>query len=127
MHVTCVFADSHTRWEDHGLMTKEQAVYADTLNLLGSDILDPVRDFTLVDTLAASRRRAALPTGPHADCPSEGCHWTTPYGGVTDGEHFADLWEHMIVHHRVDVRQAEDYVSRAWRYAGAAYPEAVAA
>lgn len=96
-------------------MTKEQVAYAATLNILGSDVLDPVRDEALTDTLARERRTAAHSTGPHVDCPREGCYWTTPYGGPGDGEHYADLWEHLIARHGLDVRNAEVPATYAWR------------
>lgn len=101
-------------------MTKEQAVYAATLELIGSDILDPSpagRDFDLAHTLAQARRRALHSTGPHVDCPK--CYWTAPCNGLTDGEHFADLWEHLIARHGIDVRQAEDVARPAWKVAAA--------
>lgn len=96
-------------------MTKEQAAYAATLNLIGSDVLDSRPgswDGILVDTLGRARRTAAHSTGPHVDCPY--CYWTTPYGGPVDGEHFADLWEHLIIRHGKDVRAAEDPARIAW-------------
>lgn len=97
-------------------MTKEQTAYADTLNLLGSGVLDPSPespDSLLVETLGRERRLAAHSTGPHADCPS--CYWTTPYGGPDDGEHFADLWDHLVARHGHDARYAEEPARRAWR------------
>lgn len=115
MHVTCVFADSRTRWEDPGPMTKEETAYAATLNLLGSDVLDPSPESTdslLVETLGEARRRAAHSTGPHADCPN--CCWTVPCTGLLDGEHFADLWEHLITRHGFDPRLAEAPALGAW-------------
>lgn len=114
MHATCVFADFPGRWEDHGPMTKEQAVYAATLNLIGSDVLDPAADAGLADALGREARNAAHSTGPHIDCAQDGCWWTTPYGTRTDGDHFADLWEHMITRHGFDIRLAELPALRAW-------------
>jgi hypothetical protein len=95
-------------------MTKEETAYAATLNLLGSDVLDPVEDCDLADTLGRERRRAIHSTGPCVDCPRKDCYWTTPYGGQDDNEHFADLWEHLIAVHKYDVRNAEDPAQRAW-------------
>lgn len=98
-------------------MTKAQLAYADTLNLFGSDIPDPYVDAVVVDTLAAERRLAAHSTGPHADCPKDGCYWTTPYNGWDDGEHFADMWEHLISEHHTEARAADSYVRISWRIA----------
>jgi hypothetical protein len=96
-------------------MTKEQLVYADTLNLIGSGVLDPDpwgEDGLLADTLGRQRRLAAHSTGPHVDCPH--CWWTTPYGGPDDGEHFADLWEHLITRHGIDTWVAAAPAQAAW-------------
>jgi hypothetical protein len=109
-------------------MTKELAVYADTLNLLGSDVLDPSPtgpDWELTDVLGRLRRRAVRLTGPHASCPH--CRWATPCAGPGDGEHFADLWEHLIVHHGVDIRYADEPARKAWNRALAEYEGAKAA
>lgn len=109
-------------------MTKEETAYADTLNLLGSDVLDPSpesEDGLLVDTLARERRLAAHSTGPHADCPH--CYWTVPYGGPTDGEHFADLWEHLIVRHEMQTWIAAAPAQTAWIRAVDEYEGATAA
>ena len=109
-------------------MTTEQAVYAAALNLIGSDVLDPRPeglDGELVDTLGASRRRAAHSTGPHADCPQ--CWWTVRCDGPADGEHFADLWEHLIARHGADPRYADEPVRIAWSIATAEYEGAKAA
>ena len=99
-------------------MTKEQTAYADTLNLIGSDVLDPNpkgEDGLLVDTLGRERRLAAHSTGPHVDCPH--CWWTTPCGGLLDGEHFADLWEHLIVRHGMETWIAAAPAQMAWVHA----------
>jgi hypothetical protein len=40
-------------------MTKEETVYAATLNLIGSDVLDPAGDADLVASLGDERRAAA--------------------------------------------------------------------
>ncbi len=95
-------------------MTKEETAYADTLNLLGSDVLDPrpESDWLLVDTLGRERRLAAHSTGPHVDCPN--CWWTAPCDGLTDGEHFADLWEHLIVRHGLETWIAAAPAHTAW-------------
>lgn len=109
-------------------MTKEETAYAATLNLLGSDVLDPRpegTDWKLVDTLGRERRLAAHSTGPHADCPH--CYWTIPCGGPADDEHFADLWEHLITRHEVDIRYADDFAREAWACAVAEYEGAKAA
>jgi hypothetical protein len=109
-------------------MTKEETAYADTLNLIGSDVLDPSpegRDWELVDALGRERRLAAHSTGPHADCAY--CYWTVPYNGATDGEHFADLWEHLIIRHGFDVRVAFSPAQLAWTRAGDRHERATAA
>lgn len=109
-------------------MTKEQTAYADTLNLIGSDVLDPrpeSLDGLLVDTLGRERRLAAHSTGPHADCPR--CWWTVPCGGKSDGEHFADLWEHLIARHGADPRYADEPAREAWTDAVAEYEKVTAA
>jgi hypothetical protein len=49
-------------------MTKEELVYAATLNLLGSDVPDPVEDRLTVDTVARLREAAEDSTRPH--CPA---------------------------------------------------------
>jgi hypothetical protein len=115
MRMKCGFADSHTRWEDHGLMTKEEEAYASTLNLIGSDVLDPSPGSTgweLADALGRERRLAAHSTGPHVDCPH--CYWTTPYCGPADNEHFADLWDHLVARHGCDARYADEPARVAW-------------
>jgi hypothetical protein len=107
-------------------MTKEQAAYAAALNAIGSDILDSEgEDAYLADHLGEMRRRAAHSTGPHADCPR--CWWTVPCGGPADGEHFADLWEHLIVRHGADPRYADEPARTAWRHAEAEYRATVTA
>lgn len=100
-------------------MTKEQAAYADTLNLLGSSVPDPVEDVVLVTTLAGERYAALHPDEPHVHCPH--CWWTTPYGGAVDGEHFLALWEHLITRHEVDVWLATAPARDAWDRAVAEY------
>ncbi|MER7487944.1 hypothetical protein ABTY20_18955 [Streptomyces sp. NPDC126497] len=111
-------------------MTKEEAAYAATLNLLGSDVLDPRPegpDAELVATLAEARRRAAHSTGPHVDCPY--CFWTVRCDGTDEdqGEHFADLWEHLIARHGADPRFADDTARKAWSRAVAEHEGAKAA
>lgn len=109
-------------------MTKEETAYADTLNLLGSDVLDPGPkglDWELVDTLGRERRLAAHSTGPHADCPH--CWWTVPCAGPVDGEHFADLWEHLITRHGIDTWTAAAPAQIVWIHAVAEYEGAQAA
>ena len=109
-------------------MTTEETAYADMLNLLGSDVLDPRPegpDEALVDMLGAARRRAAHSTGPHADCPS--CYWSVRCAGPDDGEHFADLWEHLITRHGADPRFADEPARVAWSRAVAEYEGAKAA
>jgi hypothetical protein len=108
-------------------MTKEETVYAATLNLLGSDVLDPnpEGDEVLTDALGQERRLALHSTGPHADCPH--CWWTIPCGGAKDGEHFADLWEHLITRHGEDPRYADEPARKAWARAVAEYEGAKAA
>ncbi|MFD8226922.1 hypothetical protein ACFV16_22425 [Streptomyces massasporeus] len=99
-------------------MTKEQAAYAAALNLAGSDVLDPKpggQDGLLVGSLGMLRRAALHSTGPHADCSY--CWYSTPCGGPLDGEHFADLWEHLIVRHGLDTWVAEAPAQMAWIYA----------
>lgn len=103
-------------------MTKEETAYAAALNMLGSDVLDPSPegpDGKLADTLGAARRRAAHSTGPHADCPN--CWWTVRCEGRADGEHFADLWEHLITRHGADPRFADEPARIAWACALAEY------
>ena len=109
-------------------MTKEQAAYADTLNLIGSDVLDPNpygADALLVDTLGRERRAALHSTGPHVDCSY--CWWTIPCAGRDDGDHFADLWEHLITRHGIDTWVAAAPAQVAWIRAVAEYEGAKAA
>lgn len=109
-------------------MTKEQTAYAATLNLIGSDVLDPSpegTDWDLVDTLGQERRLAAHSTGPHADCPH--CWWTIPCNGALDGDHFLALWEHLITRHGVDVWLATAPAREAWERAVAEHEGAKAA
>jgi hypothetical protein len=96
-------------------MTTEQTAYGAALNLFGSD----VDDVELVDYLGRLRRAAAHSTGPHADCPS--CWWTVRCDGLGDGEHFADLWEHLIARHGADPRFADEPARIAWDRAVAEY------
>lgn len=100
-------------------MTKESAAYAAALNLIGTCVLHPRADAELADTLGRLRRAAAHSTGPHVDCPS--CWWTVPCGGTDDGEHFADLWEHLIARHEVEPPYAEFPARSAWNRAVAEY------
>lgn len=109
-------------------MTTEETAYADTLNFVGSDVLDPSpegTDWELVDALGRERRLAAHSTGPHADCPH--CWWTVPCDGLADGEHFADLWEHLITRHGIDTWVAAAPAQMVWVYAVAEYEGAMAA
>lgn len=99
-------------------MTKEETAYADMLNLLGSGIvLDPdsFEDAPLRLFLGDLRFEAlasVMPPGPKVRCPK--CPQPFLYDGPMDGEHFADLWVHLITRHHVDVRAAEDPAQRAW-------------
>lgn len=117
MRMKCGFADPHTRWEDPGLMTKEQAAYAAALNLIGTGVLDWTADGSLVLTLGNLRFEAlasAMPPGPKVRC--RRCPTPFPYGGPLDGQHFADLWEHMIIKHGCDPREAELPARSAWNH-----------
>lgn len=96
-------------------MTKEQAAYAAALNLIGSGVLDTFDDAPLrltLDDLRYEALASAMPPGPKVRCPK--CPTPFAYGGPTDGEHFADLWEHLITRHNYDPRNAEDPAQRAW-------------
>lgn len=97
-------------------MTKEETAYADTLNLLGSgDVLGSVDDTPLrltVEDLRYEALASTMPPGPKVRCPR--CPTPFAYDGPTDGEHFADLWEHLISRHHYDPRNAEDPAQRAW-------------
>lgn len=97
-------------------MTKEDTAYADTLNLLGTGaVLDLIDDAHLRLTLEDLRYEALashLPPGPKVRCPK--CPQPFSYGGPLDGEHFADLWAHLIARHGYDPRNAEDPAQRAW-------------
>ena len=96
-------------------MTKEETAYAETLNLLGSDLPAPTRDAPLIRTLGDLRFEAlasAMPPGPKVRC--HYCPEPFPYDGPAGGEHFADLWEHLITRHRVDPRAAEGPAQYAW-------------
>lgn len=104
-------------------MTKEEETYVSTLNLLGTVVLDPEEDWHLIYDLGQMRRTAAHSAGPCVDC--RDCFWTTPYGGPMDGEHFADLWEHLIKRHRVETWMADTVARNVW--AGAAKTLGVAA
>lgn len=98
-------------------MTKEQAAYAAALNLLGSGIPDPDADALLRLTLGDLRYDALaseMPAGPKVRCPR--CPTPFLYDGPTDGEHFAELWEHLITRHHYDARNAEDPALVAWRH-----------
>jgi hypothetical protein len=101
-------------------MTKEETAYAATLNLLGTGVvLDPdsIKDEPLRRTLGNLRYEAlasVMPPGPKVRCPR--CAVPFAYGGPTDGEHFADLWEHLITQHRFDPRAAEDPARIAWKH-----------
>ena len=55
-----------------------------------------------------------MPPGPKVRCPR--CAQPFAYDGPTDGEHFAELWDHLIVRHRFDNRNAEDPAQRAWNH-----------
>lgn len=106
-------------------MTEEQAAYGAALNLIGTGALDPCEDAELEDTLGCLRRAAAHSAGPQADCPS--CHWTVPCDGREDGEHFADLWDHLITRHGTDPRWADEPARKAWARAVAEHEGATAA
>lgn len=99
-------------------MTKEEIAYAAALNVLGTGVvLGSADDTPLLLTLEDLRYEAlasVMPPGPKVRCPR--CPTPFPYGGPLDGEHFADLWEHMINVHRVDVRQAELPAQSAWNH-----------
>ncbi|WP_030248222.1 hypothetical protein [Streptomyces sp. NRRL S-455] len=90
-------------------MTKEQAAYAAALNRVGSDVEDGLLFSETLGRWSATPRAA---TGPHVDCPH--CWWTTPCGGPDDGEHFADLWEHLIARHGIDTWVAAALAQTAW-------------
>lgn len=92
-------------------MTKEEAAYADALNLIGSGVLSPDTDIALMDTLGKMRVQAGL-TRPYVRCLY--CQDTVPYDGAADGEHFADLWEHMIARHGFKTWVAEGPARNAW-------------
>lgn len=98
-------------------MTKEEAAYAAALNLIGTGALDGAADGPLILALEHLRFEAlasTMPPGPKVRCPR--CPQPFPYGGPTDGEHFADLWEHLIVSHRIGVRAAEGPAEHAWHH-----------
>ncbi|MFH8805313.1 hypothetical protein ACH4F6_38195 [Streptomyces sp. NPDC017936] len=92
-------------------MTKEEAAYAATLNLFGSDIVAP--QSPTADTLRGLRRAAGLSVGI-AYCPSLGCTEPFPHGGPVDGEGFARLWEHLITAHDYSVNAASNAARYAW-------------
>lgn len=99
-------------------MTKEETAYAGTLNLLGSGAVlnpDSGADMPLRLTLDELRYEAlasAMPPGPKVRCPR--CPTPFLYGGPLDNEHFAELWEHLIRVHKIDIRQAEIPAQHAW-------------
>jgi hypothetical protein len=96
-------------------MTKEELAYTATLNLIGSDVLGSTEDTPLRLTLEDLRFEAlasAMPAGPKVRCLR--CPTPFLYDGPAGGEHFADLWEHMIIKHGSDLRQAEWSVQSAW-------------
>ncbi|MGY5634156.1 hypothetical protein ACW7N6_38085 [Streptomyces sp. UC1A3] len=47
--------------------------------------------------------------------------------GPADGEHFADLWEHLIIRHGADPRLADEPARVAWAEAVAEHEGAKAA
>lgn len=93
-------------------MTKEDDVYIGTLNLLGTVLPDPARDYDVENAVARERGRAANSVRGYVQCPF--CSGTVPYDGPLDGEHFADLWEHLISRHEVEAFVAHCPALDAW-------------
>lgn len=93
-------------------MTKEEAVYAATLNLIGSDVPDPVREPDLAGVLDRLHARAETSAARHVVCP--GCPREFVYDGPVSGEHFAEMWDHMIVSHGIRPQAAALPVQHAW-------------
>jgi hypothetical protein len=97
-------------------MTKEETAYAAALNLIGSGtVLGSPEDAPLRRTLEDLRYEAlasVMPAGPKVRCPH--CPTPFPCDGPDDGKHFADLWEHLIVSHRIDTWIAAAPAQTAW-------------
>lgn len=93
-------------------MTKEETAYADTLNLLGSDLMDPDSNLDVIHALDNERRAAEASVPRCVGCAL--CSFTVPYEGPTDGEHYADLWEHLIARHRIDADGASAPADWYW-------------
>ena len=93
-------------------MTKEQVAYAATLNLLGSAVLDPRKDRPTLDAVARLREAAEDSTLPRVHCGH--CPALFARGGPRDGEHFADLWEHLIAAHHIEPHMATDVARLVW-------------
>ncbi|MGW2213250.1 hypothetical protein [Streptomyces sp. NPDC001781] len=108
-------------------MTTEQIAYYATLNLLGTGFTPvSVDDAPLMLTLEDLRFRAlasAMPPGPKVRCTY--CSQPFAYDGPTDGEHFAELWEHLIVVHHRQIPSADGLARMAWH--NPQFPPAVAA
>ena len=94
-------------------MTKEQAAYAATLNLIGSDVLDPRADADLIVTLWDKHRAADNSTGPSVVlCPR--CSHLVPFDGPQDAEHYADLCVHLSSRHDEDAWTADAEATTVW-------------
>jgi hypothetical protein len=93
-------------------MTKEQAVYAATLELLGSVVLDPTEDAYLVDTLGREHRAADHSDHSCVDCPR--CWATVRYDGPADVVHYAELAIHLTTAHNADAWDADAEATKAW-------------
>lgn len=99
-------------------MTKEQTAYGAALNLFGTgtvpgDLTDGPLLLTLGD-LRYDALASAMPPGPKVRCPR--CPKPFAYDGPTDGEHFAELWDHLIGRHHVDPRAADGFAQYAWAH-----------
>jgi hypothetical protein len=98
-------------------MTKEELAYADALNIFGSDIAAPFEAVTQ-EAVLYGLRDAAYRSAGLARCTY--CPQTFPTGGPDDGEHFADLWEHLITAHGRHVEIAHYPARTAWGLESAA-------
>lgn len=93
-------------------MTKEETAYAATLNLIGSDVLDPAEDGYLLALLGQEHRAADHSNHSCVDCPR--CYATVRYDGPADATHYAELAVHLTTAHSVDAWTADAEASAAW-------------
>ena len=97
-------------------MTKEETAYADALNLLGTGFTpissDDVPLLLTLEDLRFEALASTMPPGPKVRCPR--CPQPFAYNGPLDGEHFAELWDHLGAVHHYDPRQAELPAKSAW-------------